>query len=605
MKNSIILLIVAFLLGNSIDGNAQSKGQIAKKLAEKSKAGEFFTHKNLLDVATNYDYSRINDDVVKATVFNLNEAKAQEIINQSLDLISIELKISNSEIISLDLYKETEAFSTLAINTSDGKEFDLNELKAVFYRGTIKDNPNSVVSISIFENEISGFISSEDGNLVLGKLKNSNQIVLYNDKDLRKKPDFECSMPDSFLNDSEITNYQNVFSKTLTLKCVRLYFETEFDIYQNLGNSVPNVVNYVTNLYNQVGTLYANDGISTALSQVFVWTTADPYTATDTANLLSQFQAQTSSINGNLGQLITFRSVGGGRAAGFSGICNSNVDLSLSVSGNMNSTVVAVPTYSWNVMVVTHEFGHLFGSRHTHACVWNGNNTAIDGCSGITEGGCPLPGIPSGGGTIMSYCHIQSVGINFNNGFGPQPTAVITNNVTNGTCLTSCIPCPNDLVITTNVASPDIDYRQAASKITATNTIANGATGIYHAGSQLVFQNGFNADTGSTFRAYVEGCTDSFVAKHFLYQEPISSYNDATENLILAPNPNNGIFSLNLKEPTNGTIQITDLYGSLVLEQTFKDDYQFDINIQEKPKGIYIVKIFTDKSTLIGKIIKN
>lgn len=70
-----------------------------------------------------------------------------------------------------------------------------------------------------------------------------------------------------------------------------------------------------------------------------------------------------------------------------------------------------VPNYSWSVQVVTHEFGHLLGSKHTHACVWNGNNTAIDGCAGGTEGGCSTPGIPFNGGTIMSYCHMTSVSL--------------------------------------------------------------------------------------------------------------------------------------------------------------------------------------------------
>ena len=46
------------------------------------------------------------------------------------------------------------------------------------------------------------------------------------------------------------------------------------------------------------------------------------------------------------------------------------------------------------------------GSSHTHACVWNGDNTAIDGCA-ATEGSCARGGIPpSNGGTIMSYCDL-------------------------------------------------------------------------------------------------------------------------------------------------------------------------------------------------------
>jgi len=101
----------------------------------------------------------------------------------------------------------------------------------------------------------------------------------------------------------------------------------------------------------------------------------------------------------------------------------------------VNSSYTTFPVYSWTNMVVTHELGHLFGSRHTHACVWNGNNTAIDGCAGYVEGYCALPGNPPEGGTIMSYCHGQSVGINFSLGFGPQPGNVIRDRVNNAHCL--------------------------------------------------------------------------------------------------------------------------------------------------------------------------
>src|SRR5690606_33871721 len=97
-----------------------------------------------------------------------------------------------------------------------------------------------------------------------------------------------------------------------------------------------------------------------------------------------------------------------------------------------------VPTYSWTIMVMSHEMGHSFGSRHTHNCSWNGNNTAIDGCgssAGYSDG-CTVE-IPEEGGTIMSYCHLTWTGINLNLGFGDQPAALIRNNINSKPCLSS------------------------------------------------------------------------------------------------------------------------------------------------------------------------
>ncbi len=51
-----------------------------------------------------------------------------------------------------------------------------------------------------------------------------------------------------------------------------------------------------------------------------------------------------------------------------------------------------------DVFVIVHELGHIFGSRHTHDCVWNRNNTAIDACGGTTCNHINEPG------SIMSYC---------------------------------------------------------------------------------------------------------------------------------------------------------------------------------------------------------
>jgi len=268
MKNSKLLLIGLLLLGCIIHLNAQSKGQIAKNLKERQQNSEPAVYTDLLIPAARFNASLIENEVSNATVFNLDRAKALEIINQGLDLISLEIQLNNSDKIILDLYRETDAFSGLSVRLSDGTPFDMSSLKASFYRGIIRGNENSVVSLSVFENEVAGIISSEKGNLVLGKLKNDPQMVLYNDKDLKDSPKFDCDTPDLPLSDAELLHYQNLSSKALTLKCVRLAFETEYDIFQTFGSSAPNVVTYVTNLYNQVGTLYANDGISTTLSDI-------------------------------------------------------------------------------------------------------------------------------------------------------------------------------------------------------------------------------------------------------------------------------------------------------------------------------------------------
>ena len=165
-------------------------------------------------------------------------------------------------------------------------------------------------------------------------------------------------------------------------------------------------------------------------------------------DLLEEFQNYRTSFTGDLGQLLTFRpEVNGGIAASFDGLCNPSIADRLSAAMIYN-TYNTVPTYSFTVQIITHEFGHLFGSRHTHACVWNGDNTAIDGCGSCMENpdptihncnNCPRPPIPTNGGTIMSYCHTQSVGINFNLGFGPQPGNVIRNSVASADCLCECV----------------------------------------------------------------------------------------------------------------------------------------------------------------------
>ncbi|MCB0854296.1 MAG: hypothetical protein KDD63_18870, partial [Bacteroidetes bacterium] len=321
------------------------------------------------------------------------------------------------------------------------------------YRGVIENHTNSLVAISVFENEVMGFFSSEEinGNFVLGKIQEegNSQHIAYREDDLKltKSHTLDCFTED----DGETYDPAMLLPRPPTEDvgdCINVYVEVDYNYYQNYG---ANTTSNITGLFNQAITLYANENINMQVSDIFIWTSTSPYSGS-TSTMRTQFQSQTSSINGDLGHLVSYStSGGGGIAAGFSGVCASNVDNSLCVT-QTNGSYATVPTYSRPVKVVTHEMGHLLGSRHTHACVWNGNNTSYDdyGNTDPPSGGSAIAGAEGGAcfvspgkitvtPTIMSYYDSRGWGnFSMGNGFGDQPGNVIRNSVANGSCLAPC-----------------------------------------------------------------------------------------------------------------------------------------------------------------------
>jgi hypothetical protein len=347
--------------------------------------------------------------------------------------------------LSLLLYRVDIRSNGFRVITASGMEIDGGDGIA-HYRGIIENDMGSVVSMTITNDEVMAVISNDDGNFVIGQLANDEpgKHIIYNDRSIAGLHTYECGTNTSFLANpypEEALRLEPNAPGTLTTKCVDWYYETDYDIYAGKG-SVSAVNTYMQGVFNQVSTLYNNDGISTTLQTLFIWDVTDPYTGTTTSNYLSQFGSYRTSFAGDVAMLVGYN--GGGGVAYVNGLCSSSTQYRMGYSA-ISSTYQNVPTYSWTVEVLTHEGGHLLGSRHTHDCVWNGNNTRIDGCgpaAGYSSGSCAAGPIPVSG-TIMSYCHLVSgVGINFNNGFGPLPASLIVNTVNNAACLTACSsPC--------------------------------------------------------------------------------------------------------------------------------------------------------------------
>ncbi len=77
------------------------------------------------------------------------------------------------------------------------------------------------------------------------------------------------------------------------------------------------------------------------------------------------------------------------------------------------------------------------------------------------------------------------------------------------------------------------------------------------------------------------------------------------EFVTVSPNPSNGRFTINTEESIDGVIEIADLYGVVVYKHEFKNQQEFDIFMEDKPIGIYVVKVYTNDKVHTAKIIKN
>ena len=376
-----------------------------------------------------YDLKGLN----KGTIVSLSKNAIEALLLNRNDFIQIQLPADDQGEMTLTLKRHEIFTNEFTLNSSSGPGNPVTYTPGVHYKGIVDGEPSSVVALSVFKDQVMGLIATDHGNFVIGRLKNDpeNRHVFYNDRDLDKFSKFECETLDDGLGYTRDQLGRTARSMDVN-DCVRLYIEINNDIVTNKGGVVP-ATDYITGLYNQCFILFANESINMMINQIFAWTTPSPYHSGSASQKLSAYQANTSFFNGDLSQLLGYSA--DGVAAGTNGICNVNPDLSKCYSGIVPS-YNNVPTFSQSVWFVTHELGHLLGSRHTHACVWNGNNTAIDGCA-PPEGNCPQPPLPPAG-TIMSYC-MQVTGIDFNLGFGPQPGNVIRNSVnTAGNCLTAC-----------------------------------------------------------------------------------------------------------------------------------------------------------------------
>lgn len=438
--------------------------EVGKKILELEKQQTIFKPFSVFSVVQNTQEYHLDKVVNNATIATIKNNVLTDIVAHNYQNIALSIPYNNKLVI-VDLYQVNLVAEGFHVDTD--KQKNITYQKGIYYRGIIKGDYTSVVSFNFFNNELNGVISSSElTNVVIGKLdkkNNTTDYIIYADTNLKVANSFQCSFKDGA---SKSITKQSTNKSTTSNRCVTVYFEIDYTLYQNNNNSTTETTNWITSVFNNVQTLYANEGISVAIKSLYIWTTLDPYEGVGTTSIdyLYKFNEVRPVFDGDVGQLVGIEPVGlGGVAVGINGLCSQD-NFSYAEASFYYETV---PTYSWTIEVITHELGHLLGSPHTHACVWNGNNTAIDNCGPYALGAnaegascmtspATLPSVTTLG-TIMSYCHLVSgLGINFSNGFGPQPAAAILNAVNSGTCLsTNCVDTCINTVASVSINSVD------------------------------------------------------------------------------------------------------------------------------------------------------
>lgn len=327
--------------------------------------------------------------------------------------------------------------------------------EGLHYQGIVAGAERSMATLSAFPNgDVMVLFSTVEGNFNLGKLEDgSGNYILYNDKDLRITPPAGCSTPDTDpLNTSRVRARMKT-SRAMLCSRVRVYWEIAYNVFVAQGRNIATTRNYVSGLFNQYAAMFVNENIRMELSSMYIWVGQDHYVQTSSATGLTTFKQYWNflgnSYNGDLAHLLTRNNNGtgggnGGRAY-LDVLCSRGFSYAYS---DVYGTFRTVPTFSWDVQVITHEAGHNLGANHTHWCGWNtgagGSCGAIDDCAALEPGsGCSTCGVTlqnsapaaAWSGSVMSYCHTVARGINLANGFGPLPGAAIRAEVAAAACL--------------------------------------------------------------------------------------------------------------------------------------------------------------------------
>jgi len=174
--------------------------------------------------------------------------------------------------------------------------------------------------------------------------------------------------------------------------------------------------------------------------------------------------------------------------------------------------------------------------------------------------------------------------------------------------------CPEDIDRTETATYTSDQYLEVFNNIYSTAIINPGLSITYRAGNEIILSDGFIANEGSNFHAFIHPC-DYGIPNSFRTAPlniPSENENQAiTENEFFKvyPNPNNGSFSILFNENFlySGSIEISilDLAGRIVYSNSKEvhEIYDKPLTISGLSSGVYFVSVKSQGKQGFQKII--
>ncbi len=479
MKRLLLVPVFLIVLVQTTIVTARDNTPIETFINQVKQTNKFVPVNYIWQADNNFDKTALLEKVEDAQPLTIDYSQVAVFLQKKMTAISLEIPATKGGSYTIELARYEFLTNDFQVHTlgENGKDELFHYTPGLYYRGVVKGFPGSVAAFSFFKSEVYGIFSIPgEGNftvvpnIMVGKYFDYNvHYLLYNDNDLKIKQYAPQCAADQLPDPQELPDLTGAKTTTTSnnkvyQNCteVRVFEVGDYALYLTKGSSTTNVTNFLTSLFNNQATIYRNELIPIVLKYLQVNTAKDNYqniTTSSSSRHLDTFGKVTqNTLHGcDLALLMSTHLNGGygalGGIAWLRSMCASYVSSSrfgpYGFCNMDNSGVTNFPTYTWDVEVSTHEMGHIVGSPHTHRCCWNPpgtGTTAIDGCYTI-EGSCPDPGNPTSGigGTIMSYCHLTSSGINFSNGFGQQPGDTIRRFIKNkvsSSCQAKYTPTP-------------------------------------------------------------------------------------------------------------------------------------------------------------------